>query len=96
MTIYTPPVNLTGFASHLAYANYLTEGNLGIAVMIFVFLLSLGMLAFFKSDRAFAGSLFITALVAILMIPLGIIQDYMVFVSIVLLAVSVWAIWWAD
>lgn len=96
MTIYTPAVNLSGFASHITYANYLTEGNLGIAIMLFIFLLTLGILAFFKSDRALAGALFITALAAILMIPLGIIQDYMVFIAIVLLAISIWAIWWAD
>jgi len=87
-----PPENITGITGLVDYANSMTEGFLGITILIVIAVVSF-IAAKTTGEKAWGFSAFLTLLSAIMLRYMHIINNAILFIVIFMfVAVSVW-IW---
>jgi hypothetical protein len=91
--VFEPPTDVVTFAEKIAYIDSLTDigfgGMLGIGMMIVIFSVLFLMMKSFRMDTAWAPAALITAVCGILIRVFLPISDNVIYISIVILAISV-------
>lgn len=100
VTALDPWYNLTNFTDEdqlvgiFEVSNVYTKGVFGIMIYIGWFLLLLFVFADLEPKKAFAGASFLTALVGIVMLPLNIINPWLILVAMVAAVASLISLFW--
>lgn len=84
------PTNLTSALDIMLYANTETQGWFGTLILVMIFVVVfMGMKSRFTTSRCMAGACFLTAICAVLLRVLGLINEFPFLVSILMLILSV-------
>ena len=91
MTNYTYPLptNVTRIEHLLSYANGVTDSFFGTMMLITIFVIAFVSMKYYKTNLAFAGASFITAMSSYLFFILGLVSETAVLVSTFILVIAV-------
>lgn len=98
--VFPNPSNLTTPLKSLSYINSLTDVGMGpmlgtIIYFLLVGVLFMGMKAF-STDRAAAVTLFITSVLAVILRIFGFLNDFAIYLSLILLVLSLFKLWSSE
>jgi len=93
---YEEPKNITGFTDLFQWENRVTDYKFGIATLIMVFLVSFIVLKGFESSQAFTGCLFFTAVTAISLRVVEILNNTWTIGTIIVCALVALLIMWGS
>ena len=86
-----PPENMTSVFDLMSHANTLTDGFLGTGILIVVAVISFIATKMFSTDKALGFAGFLSLMVAILLRFMNLINDMVLYITIVLVAgVFIW------
>lgn len=96
--VFPNPSNLTTPLKSLSYINQLTDVGMGPMLGTILYFLLVGVffmgMKSFSSDRAAAATLLITSIIAILLrIFMGWLNDFAIYLSLILLVFSLFQLW---
>jgi len=86
---FTEPQNLTNFYTMLKYGNEVTNNWLGTLIVVTVGLITFISLKNYSTEKAFAAMTFVILIVAVLLRPLDLITDFVFYIVIVVVALSI-------
>lgn len=95
---YDYPTNVTGLLTGVEYGNSITEGYLGAAIIFAVFSVTLlsVVLSGRKPSVGLALASFISMVLSIFFLVLGIVSPYVLVISVILLIASIVWLWFGD
>lgn len=89
-----PSNNITGFVDFVNYVNHeMTSGFLGIAWLVAIFMVAFLSTSRYSVDRALGFSSFITMVSAIFLRTLGMINNTVLFITVVAMVGSILFLW---
>jgi len=91
MTNYTLPTNETGesFLNLFTYVNDVSDGYFFLSILLALFVIVFISLKNFSNSKAFAGASFFNMIFAIIFRVLGLIENKWMYLSIILVAISI-------
>ena len=95
--LFAAPDNATTFTKQLDYVNNLTDvgagGVLGLVIMLVFGGALFGIMKSFSFDKALSVAMFVTSILGIFLRILGLITDNILYISIILLVISLFMLW---
>lgn len=96
MVYYPWPTNVTGIMSLLSYVSFTTHGLLGATILIVVLAVSFLSLKIYPAHKAFAAASIMTFITATFFRILGLINNVVLIISIILMAVGIFWMWMEE
>lgn len=96
MALYPYPENVTNLTGLLVYSNTVTSGWFVSLILLAIFSVAFFGLKVYSTHRAFASAGFITLITAIITRIMGLIPNLILITSIVICAVGVLWLWFAE
>jgi len=95
---YDYPENVTGILSGFQYVNSITEGIFAASMILVVFVVAFLSIKFggFKSQQAFAAASFISMIMSIGFLVLGLVAPVVLIVSVILSIAGIVWLWFGD
>jgi len=97
MALYANPDNVTRLYEAFQYVNDVTVGNFGWGIVMALFVIIF--IAFkvnYSAARSAAAASFVAAIIAILFFLIGIVSAYVIFIIVVIAAISFMATYWEE